>query len=713
MPAGPLTLQVDSTSDALNANACQNQVQGQCTLREAIQEANSMSGATVDIPAGTYTLTIPPAGLDDNTTGDLNITASMALVGRGVTIIQAGTNQNTGIDRVFHITNSGEVLISNLTISFGQTNSSSDLAIQGGGGILFDGSGNLCLTAIGIVRNTASNQTFGGGLADIGTGAVYLEGVNIAYNTAGNSGGGIEALQSGALHVLNSTIQNNIASGTGTGGGLDANQTSGVPPGNIDLIDTKVVRNTASGLWGGGISVWGNKLVINKSVIGANALLPGGQGAGLFVAGTGNVDVINSTVNGNLNGSPSGNGFNQGGGIYFGTSGAILLLHDDVSNNRVLAGSSGQINEADGGGIFANGAAKLTIAQQTTIMNNTISANVGSKSLGGGIAATGTAVVLADSTIKSNSSTDRAGGILETNGSLSLNSVTIDSNTASIEGGGILIDGGTFLFTDTAITNNTAGDAAVPVFQCGGGASVQGNAIGTISVSTVSGNTGTNGGGLCLANLVQITLLNDTISNNTASPVLGLGGGLYDLGPITVTGSSVVNNSAPQGAGVFVGGGTFTNDTIAGNQPGAGIELLHGPNSVISFSTISGNAIGIWDAGLAGQLSLLGTIIANNSRDCQFITRMVILGYNLFGSQSCGASWGGHPGPGNVYNVNPMLGPLQNNGGPTPTMAPLPGSPAIDAVGTTACPPPATDQQGTTRPQGTSCDIGAVEMVPQ
>lgn len=64
-------------------------------------------------------------------------------------------------------------------------------------------------------------------------------------------------------------------------------------------------------------------------------------------------------------------------------------------------------------------------------------------------------------------------------------------------------------------------------------------------------------------------------------------------------------------------------------------------------------------------------------------------------------------GPGDLNNTNPLLGPLANNGGPTPTHALLAGSPAIDAAG--GCPPPATDQRGVARPQGSACDIGSFE----
>jgi hypothetical protein len=83
-------------------------------------------------------------------------------------------------------------------------------------------------------------------------------------------------------------------------------------------------------------------------------------------------------------------------------------------------------------------------------------------------------------------------------------------------------------------------------------------------------------------------------------------------------------------------------------------------------------------------------------------------GYNLDSGTSCGFSTSNH----SLSNTDPKLGPLAHNGGPTQTTTLLPGSPAIDAGGTSAngCPP--TDQRGVSRPQGSACDIGAYEFVP-
>jgi hypothetical protein len=80
-------------------------------------------------------------------------------------------------------------------------------------------------------------------------------------------------------------------------------------------------------------------------------------------------------------------------------------------------------------------------------------------------------------------------------------------------------------------------------------------------------------------------------------------------------------------------------------------------------------------------------------------------GHNISTDASCNFS-----GPGSFNTTDPVLGPLGDYGGPTPTLPLLAGSPAINAAGGTACPP--TDQRGTTRPFGTACDIGAFESAP-
>jgi len=82
-------------------------------------------------------------------------------------------------------------------------------------------------------------------------------------------------------------------------------------------------------------------------------------------------------------------------------------------------------------------------------------------------------------------------------------------------------------------------------------------------------------------------------------------------------------------------------------------------------------------------------------------------GYNLDSGASCGFSKST-----DLTTTDPLLGPLFNYGGPTSTMALLPGSPAIDHGGASVNGCPTTDQRGVVRPQGPACDIGAYEATP-
>src|SRR5262249_30039488 len=104
------------------------------------------------------------------------------------------------------------------------------------------------------------------------------------------------------------------------------------------------------------------------------------------------------------------------------------------------------------------------------------------------------------------------------------------------------------------------------------------------------------------------------------------------------------------------------------------------------------------------------TIFAGSAsnQNCTGSRSIVAEDHNLDSGNTCGLL-----DPSDLTDTDPMLGPLQDNCGPTMTLALLPGSPAIDA-GSPSCPPPSVDQRGTPRPQpsGGRCDIGAYELAP-
>jgi hypothetical protein len=169
-----------------------------------------------------------------------------------------------------------------------------------------------------------------------------------------------------------------------------------------------------------------------------------------------------------------------------------------------------------------------------------------------------------------------------------------------------------------------------------------------------------------------------------------------------------------------------TNSTISGNSAsfGGGIDNIGTVGvATVTNSTISGNSASSSGGGIFninGVATLRSTIVANSPTggDC-FNTSGTITsgGYNLIGDTTCSTVF---TQTGDITNTNPLLGPLQNNGGPIPTEthALIPPSPAIDWVPDATC--PSADQRGFARgndifmvgnetPSNALCDIGAYE----
>jgi hypothetical protein len=216
------------------------------------------------------------------------------------------------------------------------------------------------------------------------------------------------------------------------------------------------------------------------------------------------------------------------------------------------------------------------------------------------------------------------------------------------------------------------------------------------------------GGGIY--NIATLTINNSMISANGASG----GGGIYSRGMATINSSTLSGNGGAVGAGVFSQFGAplvITNSTITGNigDVGGGVT---GGTTVISNSTISGNSAnnggGIANAGVTFRNS----IVANNKGGNCYNSTLTSKDYNLSSDSTCNFN-----GLGDLNNTDPKLGPLQNNGGPTMTMALPPGSPAIDAGNPGGCTDGKghllkTDQRGKPRPDSednSGCDIGAYE----
>jgi uncharacterized repeat protein (TIGR01451 family) len=262
------------------------------------------------------------------------------------------------------------------------------------------------------------------------------------------------------------------------------------------------------------------------------------------------------------------------------------------------------------------------------------------------------------------------------------------------DGGGILMVGGvlaspSLTLTDSTVTNNSAafngGGIAAPSFHVGPGTETS-----------------------------PVTITGSTISNNHLTggtvPTAAIGAGIGTYGDLSVTNSTITGNTIDSSAVVNLGGGI-----------GAGIDPTStGPSTVtILNSTIAGNTVNGLPASMGGGLAIpsaspsvalnvTNTIIQANTvnateGDCSGVVAPTSAA-NLTGDASCLFMDAGS------VQGDPQLAALANNGGPTDTLLPAESSPAIDAGTQVGC--PALDQRGITRPQRTTCDIGAVEVEP-
>jgi hypothetical protein len=432
-------------------------------------------------------------------------------------------------------------------------------------------------------------------------------------------------------------------------------------------------------------------------------------------------------------------GHNASGGGIYSTGGALTIAGATIANNQALGGHGGDDNgfwiyagdggSAAGAGLYATGGS-LDISDSVIATNQAIGGRGGDGShsnssgtgnggggglgQGGGLYVNGSSLTVATSTIASNQGTGGSGGLygngnygqgggLYNSGMLTVNNSTLSGNSASGldlyggGGGGIYNSSGTLTVTDTTLAGNSATTSA------GGGIHDGASGRLTVSNSTLFGNSATAAGGIY--NDATLTVSNSTLFGNSAY----YGGGIFNYyygtyyGTLTVSNSSLSGNSA-----VFYGGGIYndatlsvSNSTLSGNSAGfdaggiytysTGTVTLTNVTLTASRANTSGSSYhggGLFVA--FGSPVLHNTLIAGNFRGATGTTDDDVAGgldpsgdYNLIGDGTgmTGLSNGVN---GNLVGsaavpIDPLLGPLQDNGGPTMTHALLIGSPAIDA----------------------------------
>ncbi len=256
--------------------------------------------------------------------------------------------------------------------------------------------------------------------------------------------------------------------------------------------------------------------------------------------------------------------------------------------------------------------------------------------------------------------------------------------------------------------------------ECGGAVEVKSGAVVTLTqVSILDSHADVVGGGVF--NQGTMTILDSTFSGNNSEST---GGGIYNASEMIVQNSTLNGNTARRGGGLHTDGNmTIVNSTIYNNSAlsnggfsrGGGIHN-QGPLAIIN-STISGNSAedtgsGIYqeeDGFFNASLTISNSIVADQTTgdDCGG-NPITSGGHNLESGTSCGFT-----SSGDIQSGYANLGSLQNNGGPTETLAPIYDSDAIDAADNTICAASlvnGVDQRGIARPQGTTCDIGAYEF---
>jgi len=258
------------------------------------------------------------------------------------------------------------------------------------------------------------------------------------------------------------------------------------------------------------------------------------------------------------------------------------------------------------------------------------------------------------------------------------------------------------------------------VFDIKGGTTVL---ISDVKITGGASRDSDSGAGIA-SNGTLTLVRNAIVGNHTTGSASG--GGIDFSGPaLTVTQSTIAGNTAYNGGGIsFAHALTVTNSTISGNMAGGpglngdggGISGSAGATALIKSSTISGNQAFNGDSSGAGfdapGVTLQNSIVAGNvsyetNQSAAYLDNCfpgaTSQGYNLSDDTDCGLT-----GTGDHQGTPVPLGPLADNGGPTDTLAPLPGSIAFDSGA--GC--PATDQRGGARPRGSACDVGSYEVAP-
>jgi hypothetical protein len=585
---------------------------------------------------------------------------------------------------------------------------------------------NMSLTIVGLgatdltISGGGTNQVFdvANGFADFGPPliSVSLSGLSIVngHTSFSGAGGGItnsgRVDHSGNIHIVNLTVTGCTLSGNSApdGGGILNNQF-----GILTISNCAVSGNTGT-IAGGGILNQGGTLTVSNCTLAGNSagMLGGGIDNG------GSLTVMNSTL--------AGNRAQSGGGIW--NSGFMSAQDTIVAGNGAGTGPDiyGAVSLDVGHNLIGNATGGSGFVSSDLLNVNPL---LGPLQDNGGPTRTmallpgSPAIDAGDDT--GASTTDQRGFARIVNGTVDIGAFEVQIfqvyNTADSGGGSLR----------TALTNADQAGGSIILFLVGGlinlasqlpliTRSVQ--VIGpeaiplTVQRSTAPGTPAFNVFAVA-APTSSIPDLDVILSNLTiASGDAGNGGGIVNLATLTIRNCTLSGNSAGLG-GAIQNRRTLTviDSTLSGNtaNSGGGILNIFGTLSITNSTVANNSALvgggGIDNRTFAGTMTIHDTILADNRAPTgpDLLGMLTLdMDFNLIGNSSDGSGFnGGH----DLLDKDPVLGPLQPNGGPTPTMALLPGSPAVDAGDNTNAPD--FDQRGPGFPRivGGTVDIGAFE----
>lgn len=528
---------------------------------------------------------------------------------------------------------------------------------------------------------------------DVHAGATFnVDSTTIRGGRLLNAKDGAGIRNNSTVTLTDAIVSGNTAA-TGNGGGVFNN-------GSLTVTRSSLSSNSAD--YGGGVyNDAGSVTIIEGSFTSNSAATDGG---GLYNNRSAAVTMRGSTVTGNSAGR-------DGGGIHNNDSGTLIVQDSTLASNVAVD---------EGGAVFNE------LAAVTTITNSTLAFNRADS--GAGIFNEDGVVTLSLSALSANEASTDGGALYVTSaGVVNASNVTVSGNQAGNNGGGLWSDG-TVSLSDARILDNAASGSGGGIRNTrsltvqaseisgnaagAGGGGIDSSSAGSVSLTSteIAANTaGLNGGGINNSGMSTVSLVLSTIEGNSA---VGMGGGLSQtsLGTVSVLNSTVALNTAASGGGLHTTRAlTFQNSTLSSNTATGSGGGLRNSGGTVSFqsATIFNNEAGTTGGGIQndssfGAASLKNTIVARNMATTgpdisgiQFVSQ----GNNLIGDRGTVTTFVNGTG-GNVVGtagneIDPLLGPLQDNGGSNRTHALLFGSPARDAgtnVGVLS-----TDQRGFAR----------------